>query len=106
MVWVSSPKSCPFDIQPEALEQFDGVIQAVAPAGNQFELIVESFDKAAGLPPLKIVEDPLLPMREGVKKRIKAGEACGLDRLAPPLEAGLCGRPIRGTFKNGGQHGT
>ena len=58
MVWVSSPKSCPFDIQPEALEQFDGVIQAVAPAGNQFELIVESFDKAAGLPPLKIVEDP------------------------------------------------
>ncbi|MBK8755466.1 MAG: hypothetical protein IPL99_29255 [Candidatus Competibacteraceae bacterium] len=45
-------------------------------------------------------------MREGVKKRIKAGEACGLDLLAAALEAGLCGRPVRGYIQKGGQHGT
>jgi hypothetical protein len=99
------PKPWTLDIQPQPAEQFDRVIQAEAPALEQLEFVIESFDEAAGMPAIKIVEDPVLPVVQGVEKFIKAGDACGFDLLTPEPKPSLRGGAIRSAFEDSRQRG-
>ena len=103
MVWDSDPKPWAFDIQPKPAKQFDRVIQAEAPALEQLEFIIESFDETAGMPALKIVENSLLPVLQGGEELIKARDARRFHELAPALKPGLGRDPIRAAFKDRGQ---
>ena len=70
MVWDSGPKPWTLDIQPQPAEQFDRVVQAEAPAFEQLEFVVEPFDETAGMSSIEIVENPVLPVMQGVDEFI------------------------------------
>ena len=99
------PKPWALDIQPKPAKQFDRVIQAEAPALEQLEFIIESFDETAGMSALKIVENPVLPVVQGGEEFIKASQTCGFDLLAPAPKSGLCGGAIGRVFKDSRQRG-
>ena len=67
-------------IQIDALEQARQVEDPIAPPLKHFDLIVESFDKAAAITIDKVVGDLLLPLRQGLDEPIKT---CHSRRLHP-----------------------
>ncbi len=73
----SCPKAWTLDIQPQPAEQFDRVVQAEASALEYLEFVIESFDETAGMPTLEIVENPVLPVVQGVEELI--GSVLNLD---------------------------
>ena len=62
-------------------------------------------DEATAMPACEIVENPVLPVVQGVEEFIETGDACRFDPLDPEVKASLGGGPIRGLVKDGGQQG-
>jgi hypothetical protein len=58
-----------FQVEGEALEEPHHVAQPVAPPFEHFDLVVQSFDKAAGLAVDEVVRNQIQPCVEQVQKR-------------------------------------
>lgn len=71
MVWVSRPKAWTLDTHPQPAEQFDQFDQTEAAALEQLEFVIEGFDETTVMPTLEIVENPALPVTQGVEEFVK-----------------------------------
>src|SRR3954463_16565836 len=79
-------------IKRQALEQPPDIAQTIAPPLEHLELVVQTFDKRAGLMVDKVVRNQILPGVEQRKKAIKAGQPALRDPFAPEADAP---QPIR-----------
>ena len=90
-------------VKRQTLKQPPDIAQAIAASLEHLELVVQPFDKGAGLMVDKVVRDQLLPGVQQLEKAVKAAELALDYPLSPEAQAA---QPIRASARrveDGGQ---
>ena len=87
-------------IEPQSLKQSRNFLDTITATFDRFDLIVETFDKAAADPVYKIVEDRLPMTGQGGDKPLKTIKAPELDFFKPTGEPMFALWPGLGLIKN------